>query len=171
MICCVARLSLPRHTPKRRPDSYGGSVVKGKIRRCVNCSRKIRRCVDCQQPDSHAKAVPLCSGQPWPANSYPEEHAAPHHDALFARGQLGNQGGRTNLDGGILQPKSGTASCPPWTVSGVSTDHLSPGSSCLSCLAPICWLTSRPGGHLRESRRPRRSAIAPPAACGRGRWP
>ena len=73
--------------------------------------------------DSRSKAVPLCSGRAWPASSYPAAFGSsrtPDHDALCVRGQVGNQGGRTNLDGGVLQPQSGAASCPPWKVADVS---------------------------------------------------
>ena len=34
----------------------------------------------------------------------------------FSLGRMGSQGGRTNLRGGISQPQSGAASCPPWIV-------------------------------------------------------
>ena len=70
-----------------------------------------------------SKAVPVWSGPTRPANSYPVEGEL-RTIMPYSPGPGGNQRGRTNLDGGLLQPQSGSAILPTLEGSDLGVPHL-----------------------------------------------
>jgi hypothetical protein len=151
------------------PDSYGVSLVKG--RRCLHSeffrgSSEVESSVRFRRIP---RLAPPCSGR-FDLQTRIRWSAMLRTMMPIASGRSGNQGGGTNLERGVFQPQSGTASRPPWKILGVFA-MLPPGSWNFPLLVEASRLTPRSASRLAGSRPSRRSATARRGACGRARWP